>query len=178
MRFTHLTLNIVAGTMILVTSYGHAQVKTNEKKTQVIYNELAKMRTEYISKDANNARFARFDEQRREAHRIVVKDCLAFHPQGQPVADTSNNKGDRANYVMDAAGNIYLFDQYINPSIRHSSIFPGTRESGGEPVAGAGEITIKNQRIVYVDANSGHYPARAVLGQVKQELNRNGCDLN
>jgi hypothetical protein len=65
---------------------------------------------------------------------------------------------------MDAAGNLYLFDEFTNPKIRHSSIF------AGGPVAGGGNLVLKEGRIVYIDSSSGHYPTKKLFDNVLKEL--------
>ena len=115
-----------------------------------------------------------FDEAQREQHRIVIINGLAYYASGNPVPDSiepKNKHGNMINYVMDAAGNFYLFDEYATPKIRHSSIF------AAKPVAGSGEIAIERQVITHIDSNSGHYYTRPVLSNAIAELRRHGVTL-
>src|SRR4030095_14811079 len=89
---------------------------------------------------------------------------------GNPLPNTKSKHHNQNNYVMDAAGNFYLFDEFTTPSIRHSSIF------AGGPVAGAGNIQIMGGRIVYIDSDSGHYPSTKVFANVLTELRVRGVD--
>ncbi len=106
----------------------------------------------------------------RENYRILLKDGRYFKTDGVPADFPSDHV---MNYVMDLAGNFYIFDQKVSNSIRHSSIF-----SGG-PIGGAGEMRIVNGTLISINANSGHYPGSlALIDQVLKELQVSGFDLN
>src|SRR5436190_3191279 len=96
------------------------------------------------------------DAQQREERRLVIQNGLVYDHTGKTVINTRSKHHNQNNYVMDAAGNFYLFDEFTHPEIRHSSIF------AGGPVAGAGNIQIVDGRITYIDADSGHYPTSGV----------------
>src|SRR5581483_11107606 len=83
--------------------------------------------------------------QQREERRLVIQNGLVYDHTGKPITETRSKHRNQNNYVMDAAGNFYLFDEFTHPEIRHSSIF------AGGPVAGAGNIQIEGGRIVYID---------------------------
>jgi len=106
--------------------------------------------------------------QQREERRLVIQNGLVYDHLGKPVLNTRSKHRNQNNYVMDAAGNFYLFDEFTHPEIRHSSIF------AGGPVAGAGNIQIVDGRIAYIDADSGHYPTTGVHGNVLKELAAHG----
>ncbi len=108
----------------------------------------------------------------REALRIIIRDGIAYDNKGNIVPDSQNAKHNIANYVMDSSGNFYLFDERVTPLIRHSSIF----DEG--PVAGAGNIQIKNGKIVYCDSDSGHYPSKPLFPQVIVQLKASGTDTS
>ena len=91
---------------------------------------------------------------------------------GALVRATKSKHHDLNNYVMDSAGNFYLFDEFTTPSIRHSSIL------AGGPVAGAGNIRIADGRIVYIDSDSGHYPSTRVFPNVLTELRARGVNVD
>ena len=104
------------------------------------------------------------DAQQREERRLVIQNGLVYDHTGQTLLNTRSKHRNQNNYVMDAAGNFYLFDEFTHPEIRHSSIF------AGGPVAGAGNIQIVDGRITYIDSDSGHYPSTGVHENVLKEL--------
>ena len=108
------------------------------------------------------------DASGREERRVTIRDGVVYDHHGAVLPDSKNDHNDEINYVMDAAGNFYMFDEYTTPAIRHSSIF------AGGPVAGAGNLRIVNGRIVYIDYHSGHYPAGRVFANVLAELAAHG----
>jgi len=113
-----------------------------------------------------------FDADQREARRVVIRDGKVYKPDGTLYPDTKSSHKNQGNYVMDRAGNFYLFDEWATPSVRHSSIF------AGGPVAGAGNIQIAGGRITYIDGESGHYPTgRKQFANVLNELSQHGVDV-
>jgi len=113
-----------------------------------------------------------FDPRQREARRVVIHDGKVYKPDGTIYPDTKSSHKNQGNYVMDPAGNFYLFDEWTTPTVRHSSIF------AGGPVAGAGNIQIAGGRIVYIDGESGHYPTgREHFANVMKELAADGVDV-
>ena len=113
------------------------------------------------------------DEEQRQLRRVRIEGGVVYDHDGSIYPDTRNAHDDQFNYVMDAAGQFYLFDEYTTPSVRHSSIF------AGGPVAGAGNIKIRGGRIVYIDAHSGHYPqSGTVFPNVLAELAARGVDVS
>ncbi len=111
----------------------------------------------------------------REQDRIVIHDGLVYSSQGGKYPDTFNTTArhiNHFNYVMDSDGNFYLFNEYATPLIRHSSIFDGG------PVAGAGEIVIKDQHVVFIDSDSGHYNTKQLMPDVYAELTSDGVNVS
>ena len=108
----------------------------------------------------------------REERRITINNGLVYSNNGKLVSETKSKKQNLNNYVMDSAGRFYLFDEFTNPHIRHSSIFDG------EPVAGAGNIQISNGHIIYIDSDSGHYPSKKLFPNVLTELKARGVDVS
>src|SRR5262249_18721496 len=100
------------------------------------------------------------DTRQREERRVLIQNGLVTDHTGKQLLNTKSKHHNQINYVMDAAGNFYLFDEFTNPEIRHSSIFAGA------PVAGAGNIKIEDGRIVYIDSDSGHYPSEGIYENV------------
>jgi hypothetical protein len=113
-----------------------------------------------------------WDDIEREKHRVIIYQGLVYDSNGDILPDTKSNHEDHNNYVMDAAGNFYLFDEYTHPETRHSSVF------AGNPVAGAGDWIIKDGRITYINNDSGHYKPGALFINVIQELNRSGVNTS
>jgi hypothetical protein len=108
------------------------------------------------------------DAKQREERRVLIQNGLVYDHTGRPFPNTRSKHHNQNNYVMDAAGNFYLFDEFTTPEIRHSSIF------AGGPVAGAGNIKIEDGRIVYIDSDSGHYPNDGTYENVLKELASHG----
>jgi hypothetical protein len=105
---------------------------------------------------------------------------LNFGPNGtlygrgnRPFETSSGNspfgEGGRAIFVMDRHGRIFASNDVDPGEFHHSSL------GGGQPVAAAGELAVKNGRIQYATASSGHYkPQLAQMYNLKLELERQG----
>ena len=110
-------------------------------------------------------------EEQRQAYRIVIHNGLVYDPSGNVIPDSKSDHDNHINYVMDSAGNFYLFNEYEHREIRHSSILAGA------PVSGAGEIVIRDGKITLIDSDSGHYrKASKIFSNVLLELQSNGVD--
>nr|WP_221382999.1 hypothetical protein [Actinoplanes polyasparticus] len=101
------------------------------------------------------------DEVEREAHRLFVDgDGNLRSAADGSLYDTSagsthwSGQG-RAIFVMDGSGNLYATLDQFPGRIHHSSLL------GGESVAGAGEIEVRDGRLVAMTDQSGHYQPRA-----------------
>jgi hypothetical protein len=91
----------------------------------------------------------------RQAFKLTVRDGLLCDAQGRPF-DTQNAKtawGEqgKAIYVMDHSGNIYASTKHATGVFHHSSFLSGA------PAAAAGEITVVNGVIQYMNRKTGHY---------------------
>ena len=148
----------------------HAET-THAETTHVGKYPTVAMRSGKVSED-HSAGVIYFDANRREASRITIKEGLVYDHAGVLVKQTNSKKHNLNNYVMGADGTFYLFDEFTNPKVRHSSIF------AGEPVAGAGNIQVSNGHIVYVDSDSGHYSATKLFSNVLKELSLHGVDVS
>lgn len=102
------------------------------------------------------------DEAEREAHRLFVgADGRLYKASDGTPFDTSaarthwSGQG-KAIFVMDGNGNLYATTKQEVGRIHHSSML------GGEPVAGAGEIEVRNGTLVGMTDQSGHYQPEAV----------------
>jgi hypothetical protein len=111
----------------------------------------------------------------REAHRLFVDgDGKLRTARDGGLFDTGTSQtvwsgGGRAIFVMDEHGNLYAtVDQQIG-RIHHSSLL------AGEPVVGAGEIEVRNGRLVAMTDQSGHYQPTAEMNDlVMQDLRNQG----
>lgn len=113
------------------------------------------------------------NEEQREARRFTFdQDGNTVLPDGRKLVMTKNNHSNQMNYVMDSAGNFYLFDEFTCPKIRHGSLLAGA------PVSGAGNLEINDGRITYIDSDSGHYPSSSVFKYVHQNLKEHHADPN
>ncbi len=122
--------------------------------------------------------------QEKEQRRVIIQNGVVYSSQNEVVREgvvldnkstlQGNEKPEKITYVMDSAGNFYLFDENATPSIRHSSIL------SAEPVAGAGELMTDDQgHITYVDDNSGHYATSDLFEtNVLEALKADGVDLS
>jgi hypothetical protein len=104
------------------------------------------MKSSYREKDQRKG-VAYFTAEEREQTRAVIINGVVYTNKGELFPDSRPAGGFQ--YVMDQAGNIYIFDD--KPTIRHSSIL------AGEPVSAAGDIHVENGLITYIDVFSGHY---------------------
>ena len=106
----------------------------------------------------------------RERARVVIVNGVLYTSKGEPTPYGTN--GEELNYVMDAAGNFYMFNQTGHPELRHSSFFDGG------PVACSGNLVVKAGRIVKIDHNSGHYsPTDVMFQNALKELKKDGVVL-
>jgi hypothetical protein len=104
----------------------------------------------------------------RERYRVVIDHGRLFYSSGVPL----DSKGKEYIYVMDKFGNFYLSSDHLFGQFHHSSFF------AGEPVAAAGEIYIKDGRILEINRRSGHYlPSNDAFKNALSELSRHGVDL-
>jgi hypothetical protein len=111
--------------------------------------------------------------EQSEKYRVVIKDGKFYDAMGNLYPDTKSSHENHFNYVMDAAGNFFLFNEWEEKTIHHSSIV------AGGPVAGAGEIIVKDGSIRFIDSNTGHYrKAYKTFSNVLLELQANGVDTH
>jgi len=119
------------------------------------------------------------DEGMRESYRITIHDGVVYDADGLPF-DTRNgvsafgagNSG-RAIFVMDEHGNLYASLEQEYGRFHHSSFF------GGGEVAGAGELMVRDGKILELTDRSGHYmPGRSQSQQVLEQLESQGIILD
>jgi hypothetical protein len=106
-----------------------------------------------------------------DQHPFDTKDMKSHWGQQELTEAEQQNLNGIAMYVMDPEGNFYASPQ-IGSRFHHSSFL------AGGPVAGAGEITVKDGKLLRISNSSGHYlPDVLNMIQVLQELNARGVDL-
>lgn len=115
------------------------------------------------------------DDAEREAHRLIVgADGKLYKASDGTPFDTSSattawSGQGRAIFVMDGSGNLYATTRQEVGHIHHSSLL------GGQPVAGAGEIEVRNGSLVAMTDQSGHYrPNAATNDRALQNLRDQG----
>lgn len=109
---------------------------------------------------------------------LFVKDGKIVDRLGK-LYDTSSSSSvfgagqGKSIFVMDEYGKIYASNFQSVGKFHHSSFL------GGKPVSAAGEITVKNGRIVEISNRSGHYqPTQQMNSQVINELKSKGLDIS
>ncbi len=97
-----------------------------------------------------------FSPERLEQNRLFARDGLLHNVwNGEPfdttAASTHWSGGGRAMFVMDRHGNFYASVDHEVGRLHHSSFL------GGNPVAGAGELEVRDGVVRVVTRKSGHY---------------------
>ena len=109
-------------------------------------------------------------------HRLTIADGAIRDADGArfDTADayTHWSGRGRAIFVMDAYGRIYASKRHVVGQFHHSSL------GQGRPVAGAGELEVRDGILVALTDHSSHYcPPRAFTEQVLRELKERGVDV-
>jgi hypothetical protein len=113
-----------------------------------------------------------------ETHRVVVADGdLHWASDGARLdtagAQTFHSGDGRAMYVMDENGNLYVSLRQVPGALHHSSFL------GGAPVAGAGELVVRDGDVTIISRKSGHYqPTAAQQQAVVDALAEQGLDVS
>ena len=145
------------------------------------HSDLKSMDPEYLGEETGKVwgtKVKYLNEAERQQYKLSVKDGRLFDSSGNPF-DTSGassvfsgGKGS-AIYVMDGNGNIFASKTQTVGKFHHSSFL------AGEPVASAGEITVKDGYIKAITRRSGHYqPTEAQSNQLLTQLRTNGVDMS
>ncbi|HEV7711178.1 MAG TPA: hypothetical protein VGP16_23520 [Asanoa sp.] len=117
----------------------------------------------------------RLSPEELEQHRVFIDDngIMRSAKDGKPF-DTQNSNtafdgGNQAIFVMDRNGNMYASTYQKVGDFHHSTL------GGGQPVASAGELVVKDGRVIEATARSGHYhPEPSHMANLDAELKRNG----
>ncbi len=113
-----------------------------------------------------------------EESRLFARDGLLHRAaDGMPFdtqqAATHWSGQGRAMFVMDEHGNLYASVEQDVGRLHHSSFL------GGKPVAGAGELEVRDGLPVLITRKSGHYlPTEEQLSQVRDMLSEQGIDVS
>jgi hypothetical protein len=125
--------------------------------------------------------------EQRAKHRVVLKDGKFYEPSSGvefgkneqfELCDTglmeSHEKSGYAAYVINAKGEISIFDHYEEAdNYRHSSM------NAGAPVLGAGEVKIDNGELKEITTHSGHYlPSLENVGRVLMYFREQGVNID
>jgi RHS repeat-associated protein len=121
----------------------------------------------------------RLNDQQREEHRVYIdgsgnmrnaKDGTLFDTSN--ATDIHHGSGDgRAIFTMDKHGNIYASNYQGAGDFHHSTL------ANGQPVAAAGELTVKNGNVTHVNNNSGHYQPQITHSEnINNELKSHGIN--
>lgn len=120
------------------------------------------------------------DEIERQDYKLTVgEDGLLRDADGdlfdtRDASSLHHPEGGRAIFVMDRNGDLYA-SSYQEKGIFHHSSF-----LGGEPVAAAGELGVKDGKVHLISNQSGHYkPPEESVGQFMRHLfKREGAELD
>jgi hypothetical protein len=109
--------------------------------------------------------------------KLTIREGKVYDSKGN-LYDTTDagtffsGKG-KSIFVMDSNGNIYASKHQAVGEFHHSSILRG------EPVSGAGEITVKDGVITEISNRSGHYqPTQEINSQVLKQVGSEGVDIS
>ncbi|HJR74318.1 MAG TPA: hypothetical protein VJ806_11840 [Luteimonas sp.] len=110
-------------------------------------------------------------------HRLTIVDGRISQADGTPFdtrdARTHWSGQGRAIFVMNAYGDIFASKTHIVGRFHHSSL------GQGKPVAGAGELEVRDGKLVALTDSSSHYcPPRRYTEQVLHELQARGVDVD
>jgi hypothetical protein len=109
-------------------------------------------------------------EQREECRLFVDGDGRLRQAKDGELFDTTEastlHSDGRAIFVMDCSGNLYATTDHAFGITHHSSLL------AGDPVAGAGEITVRNGDMSEMTDASGHYEPTAEMNDRALEVLR------
>ncbi|WP_301144660.1 hypothetical protein [Mycolicibacterium fortuitum] len=119
----------------------------------------------------------RWAPERIERHRVVVDKEGRLRTIDGGVLDTRmasaswRPNAELALFIMDPHGNFYVSLRRVVSRIHHSTL------SGGGPVAAAGELRVREGRLLTLTDHSGHYPPTRFGNQiVMSELQQRGVN--
>lgn len=113
-----------------------------------------------------------FKPAERAQFQVFQKDGYLFDAQGKLLCRNGECFGI---YTMDETGRIYFFpNNEIAARVKHSSLTSGK----GKSISSAGDITVKDGKIIQFNNNSGHYQPDAEINlQLLDEVVSKGSKL-
>jgi len=178
-----LTGGFIGGILAARAALGwRAGLNTADEAANIKNYKTTKMDDHYVGEETGNgwcspSKVKYLTEAERAKLKLTVKDGKVYDADGN-LYDTSDagtffsGKG-KSIFVMDENGNIYASKYQEVGEFHHSSML------GGKPVAGAGEITVKNGTITEISNKSGHYqPTQKINQQVLQQIDSEGININ
>ncbi|MFC0402527.1 hypothetical protein [Paraburkholderia rhizosphaerae] len=138
-------------------------------------------------KEGRSSKVDYMTPEQREQYRVIPNNGLLCKREGdqlrplttKPIEDPDAFDFDDAEpaqatsrhmYVMDEQGQLFMGHERV---VSHHSAF-----LAGAPVAAAGEMTVTDGRVEYVNDKSGHYqPTLEHTQQLEVELKMHGVDL-
>lgn len=144
--------------------------------------EVTKMLSKYVGEDKpgntvwHDSYVRYLDETERAHHLLHISEGLIYDAAGNPfdTADAKNvfSAEGRAIFVMDEHGQLYASKFQQVGEFHHSSLLAGA------PIAAAGEMEVKNGKLVLISDKSGHYhPKPFFTKQALHQLKVEGIDL-
>ena len=117
-------------------------------------------------------------ETERAPYRLIARDGKIYGADGKPF-DTSgaelkglSNSTGRAMLVMDQHGSLYAMKDQVRGLLHHTTLL------GGEPVAFAGEIIVKEGILTLIGNKAGHYHTpTSYFAQLLEQLDLMGVNV-
>ncbi|MFG1648614.1 hypothetical protein ACGFIE_01710 [Micromonospora sp. NPDC049275] len=138
---------------------------------------LDKYRNEHLPGGHFPTAVRRLSPEELEQHRVffdgdgVLRSARNGEPFDSSSAQTVFSGNDQAIFVMDRNGNLYASNYQRVGDFHHSTL------GNGNPVAAAGELVVKDGRVQYATARSGHYqPDPSHMANLDAEFKRNGVN--
>jgi hypothetical protein len=136
---------------------------------------LDKYRNEHLPGGHFPTAVRRLSPEELEQHRVffdsngVLRSARNGEPFDTSSAQTVFSGNGQAIFVMDRNGNLYASNYQKVGDFHHSTL------GNGNPVAAAGELVVKDGRVQYATARSGHYqPDVGHMANLDAEFKRNG----
>lgn len=138
---------------------------------------LDKYRNEHLPGGHFPTAVRRLSPEELEQHRVffdsdgVLRSARNGEPFDTASAQTVFSGNGQAIFVMDRNGNLYASNYQRVGDFHHSTL------GNGNPVAAAGELVVKDGRVQYATARSGHYqPDPSHMANLDAEFKRNGVN--
>ncbi|MCI3206171.1 MULTISPECIES: hypothetical protein [Pandoraea] len=160
-----------------LTVFGAARVETEVSDRPTLFKHLQPLDGRHAGEDRGvsfESKVMYLKPAERSQFKVSVQDGLMIGADGRPIdtRDASRRPGktpERAIFVMDRHGDIYLSKTFRKGLFHHSSFL------AGQPVAAAGDIRIENGKVTDVSRTSGHYqPTSRHLQQFVDHLTNLG----